>query len=240
MENGTFQTPPPSYQQPEFEPSYQTSGPEIKPGREFAKGVFSVILEFIITIVIIFLVSFVIRMFILQPFVVEGQSMEPNFHNQEYLLAEKVTKYFKDYKRGDVIIFRSPSENFNLIKRIIALPGEKVTVEDGKIKIFKNPFAKDGIQMEEKYVLPDESQNQEPVEVTLKSDEYFVLGDNRTNSVDSRSFGPIKKDEIIGKVWLTAFPITNLEIFRAPEYNKSLVFFPNNLDLCTVEREFLS
>ena len=240
MENGTFETPPPSYQEPSFEPSYQTPEPEQKPGREFAKGVFSVILEFIITIAIIFVVSFVIRMFVLQPFVVEGQSMEPSFHNQEYLLAEKITKYFKDYKRGDVIIFKSPSENFNLIKRIIAIPGEKVVIEDGKIEIFKNPFAKNGLEVEEKYILPDESQNQDPVEVTLKSDQYFVLGDNRTNSVDSRSFGPIKKDQIIGKVWLTAFPITNLELFRAPEYDKSLSFFPNNFNLCAIERKLLS
>lgn len=207
--------------------------PESGTPREFAKGVFSVILEFVITVVIIFAVSFVIRMFVLQPFVVEGQSMEPNFHNQEYLLAEKITKYFTDYKRGDVIIFKSPSEDINLIKRIIGLPGEKVVVEDGKISIYKNPYSPKATLVEEDYILPDESQNQEPIEVTLEKNQYFVFGDNRTNSVDSRSFGPISKDNIIGKVWLTAFPITNLQLFKTPEYNKSLSFLPLNLYFCT-------
>ena len=208
--------PPPQYQPPQ--PPAQSPKPYRPESTTIStlKGIGQVVFEFVITLAIIFIISVIIRMYVLQPFMVEGSSMEPDFHNQEYLLAEKVTHYFDEYQRGQVIIFQSPNENINLIKRIIGLPGEKVAIDRGEITIYQNG-SKTGTVLDENYTIHDSGENKK-IDVTLKSDEYFVLGDNRPNSIDSRIFGPIKKSSIIGKVWVTAFPITELRIFSIPNY----------------------
>lgn len=207
-------------------PSYKSHPPQ-EPESTFVsalKGIGQIVLEFIITLSIIFVISLVIRIYILQPFIVEGQSMEPNFHNQEYLLAEKVSDDFSGYKRGEVIIFQSPSENFNLIKRIIAMPDERIVIEKNEIAIYPNGGTKNPVFLAENYIIPDNNSKQEIVDVTLESDEYFVMGDNRANSRDSREFGPINENLIIGKVWITILPVTDIQMFSSPEYPDPLSF----------------
>ncbi|MFC1656464.1 signal peptidase I, partial [Patescibacteria group bacterium] len=186
------------------------------------KGVGRIVLEFTITLVIIFVISLIIRMYVLQPFVVDGQSMEPNFHNSDYLLAEKVSNYFSDYQRGEVVIFHSPTEGVNLIKRIIALPGERIVIEKNKVIIY--PGGTLGTEISENYITSHENDKYDRIDVTLKNDELFVMGDNRSNSRDSREFGPITEDLIIGKVWLTIIPITDIHMFSEPKYPKEISF----------------
>ncbi|MFH1749495.1 MAG: signal peptidase I [bacterium] len=190
------------------------------------KGVGQVILEFVITLVIIFVISLVIRMYVLQPFVVDGQSMEPSFHNSNYLLTEKVSNHFSDYQRGEVIVFQSPTEGVNLIKRIIALPGERIVIEKGEVTIYSG--RNQDIKINENYIAADENGKYDRIDVSLKNDELFVMGDNRGNSRDSREFGPISKNSIIGKVWLIILPITDIQMFSTPEYPKEIswVTFP--------------
>lgn len=219
------QITPPGQPEPGMSPpSYPPPPPPTPPKKPESttistlKGIGQIILEFIITLAIIFVISLVIRMYVLQPFIVDGQSMEPNFHNQEYLLAEKLTPYFQEFERGQVIIFESPSENFNLIKRIIALPNERIVIDKSEVIIYPYGRNKDGIIIYENYIISNGNGKQEKIDITLEKDEYFVLGDNRANSRDSREFGTIKEDSIIGKVWITILPLVDIQMFSAPEY----------------------
>ncbi len=210
-------------------PSYSVPPPEQPKNTTVTtlKGVGQIVLEFVITLVIIFIISLVIRMYVLQPFIVDGQSMEPSFHNAEYLLAEKVSNHFSEYERGEVIIFQSPTEGVNLIKRIIALPGERIVIEKNEVTIFANPNR--NTEITEKYITPSENSKYDRIDVTLKNNELFVMGDNRGNSRDSREFGPISKDLIVGKVWLIILPITDIHLFSIPEYPKEISFIPSSL-----------
>ena len=160
-----------------------------------------------------------IRTFVIQPFYVKGASMEPNFYDHEYLIVDEISYRFKAPKRGDIVVFRypkNPQEYF--IKRIIALPEEKIKIEDGEVYIFNNEF-KEGFTLDESYLsesLKTYSISSELVE--LSHDEYYVLGDNRNSSKDSRSFGPIDKSFIIGKVLFRGWPFDRINLFSEEEY----------------------
>lgn len=150
-----------------------------------------------------------IRMFIAQPFVVSGSSMYPTFIDKDYLIVDEISYRFEEVKRNEVIIFKypeNPSKFF--IKRVIGLPNEKITIIGDKIFIInkENP---NGFELDQSYI-KNPSLNQ-GYEVTLKNDEYFVMGDNRTASSDSRSWGPVKKNLIIGKAFLRLLPINNID-----------------------------
>ena len=143
--------------------------------------------------------------------------MEPNFHTSEYLIVNEISYRFSEPGRGDVIVFkypRNPQEYF--IKRIVALPGESVELKDGKVYIY-NDAHKDGFILNEEY-LPEDREtypNGRNEIVELADDEYFVLGDNRNSSKDSRVFGPVKKRLVIGSVLLRAWPF---KFFDTPVY----------------------
>lgn len=142
-------------------------------------------------------IFFFVYIFLVQPHRVKGESMVPNFEDGELLLTEKVTYRLYKPQRGDVVVFQAPERKVDFIKRIIGLPGEEVKVENGMIFI-------DGQKVAEHY----EAQTTEgSLKLTVPRDEYFVLGDNRGASSDSRSFGTIKKKTIRGKVWLVYWPI---------------------------------
>jgi signal peptidase I len=156
------------------------------------------VLDFIEILILLILVVVPIRYFLFQPFLVKGQSMEPNFHNYDYLIIDRISYRFKEPQRGEVIVFRPPfNDHVYYIKRIIGLPGERLIIEGEKIKIFNKENPK-GFILNEDYLRG--SHTSERIEFTLGPDEYFVLGDNREVSYDSRKWGPIKRDRIVGRV----------------------------------------
>lgn len=144
--------------------------------------------------------------------------MEPNFNDGEFLLTDKVTYRFSEPKRGDVIVFEAPGTNGDeFIKRIIGLPSETISVSNGKISI-------NGKVLNENY-LPDALFTdggkflKEGQSVTVPDNHYFVLGDNRTASSDSRTWGFITKDEISGRAWITYWPPPKLGVIEGVTYN---------------------
>lgn len=177
-------------------------------------------------VILLFILAVLFRLFIIQPFLIDGPSMEPNFYDNEYLLVNKITSRFFGYQRGDVVIFKNPQDKkLIFIKRIIGLPGEKIEIEKGKIKITNAENPK-GIILKESYLPSDIfTSSADGFQKSLNSDEYLVFGDNRKNSLDSREFGPVSKKLIIGKVW---FSFKTFKIFPKPQYN---VLLPTNISL---------
>lgn len=157
-----------------------------------------------------------IRYFLFQPFFVKGESMAPNFSDGDYLIVDEISSYFNGPQRGEVIVFRfpdNPSQRF--IKRVIGLPGETIEINDSKITISKNEESK---ILDESPYLASSVKTKGVLKITLKNNEYFVMGDNRNFSFDSRSFGPVPKDKIIGRVFLRAWPFATLTKIKAPAY----------------------
>ncbi|GBD34834.1 Signal peptidase I T [bacterium HR35] len=149
---------------------------------------------------IILILSFLlpIRIFLFEPFFVKGSSMEPNYYSFDYLIVDKISYHFTDPQRGDVVVFHPPFDNkVYYIKRIIGLPGERVVIKDSKIFIY-SPENPQGKELKEPYL--QEHYTSGSKDIALGKDEYFVLGDNREISSDSRSWGPVKRERIIGKV----------------------------------------
>jgi signal peptidase I len=159
-----------------------------------------------------------VRYFLIQPFYVKGASMEPNFFDHEYLIIDEVSYRFRTPERGDIVVFRYPNDPSQFfIKRVIGLPNETVEIQNGKVKVF-NDGNPNGFDLpEDEYLEQDFTATTR--NVTLKSNEYFVLGDNRTASLDSRYFGPVTKDAIVGRVWLRGWPLDRWKVFEQPIYS---------------------
>ncbi|HBU28205.1 TPA: signal peptidase I [Candidatus Uhrbacteria bacterium] len=173
-------------------------------------------LEIIQIVVIAAAIIIPIRYFLVQPFYVRGASMEPTFEDREYLLIDEISYRFQDPVRGDVIVFRYPQDRTQFfIKRIIGLPGDTVRVQDGTVTVIDSAHT-NGVVLQESYVSQPITLGSEYV--TLNPDEYFVLGDNRPASMDSRNFGPIKSEHIVGRVWLRGLPLDRFSIFQTPTY----------------------
>jgi len=186
------------------------------------KSFFSEIKDFsfeTIKIVVISLIIIVaIRTYVMQPFFVSGKSMEPNFHNGDYLIVDEISYRLDEPKRGDVIIFRyprNPKEFF--IKRIVGLPGERVEIKDSQIIIYNNEN-QEGLIVNENLYIPISTTTSGDVNVILKSDEYYVLGDNRNASADSRIWGVLEEHFIIGKAWIRAWPVGDFSVFEEVNY----------------------
>ena len=161
-----------------------------------------------------------IRYYIAQPFIVKGASMEPNFADGQYLVIDEASYYLRAPERGEVIVFHypdSPSQYF--IKRIIGLPGEEVTRHDGKIEIVnkENP---QGFTLGEQYLDPRMGTYPDGTTM-LAADQYFVLGDNRPASSDSRFWGALGKNFIVGRVLLRAWPFSNLGVISRGNINET-------------------
>lgn len=191
------------------------------------------------TIFIVVLLVIVTRFFIIQPFIVKGSSMEPNFHDNEYIFVEEASSKIAGFSRGDVVIFKHPenqctqfvNKSFinrtflqgpctNFIKRVIGLPGEAVIVKDGTIKI-KNKEHPDGFILNESYIPKDDSYKLKgDMSRTLGNDEYFVLGDNRqpNASLDSREWGVLPRNHITGKAWVVVLPFDKFGLVSHPKY----------------------
>lgn len=174
---------------------------------ETTGGLFLETLKFTIVAILIVLP---IRFFIAQPFIVKGESMEPTFFDGQYLIVDEITYRTHDPERGDVVIFKYPKDPSKyFIKRIIGLPNETVKIDGGKVTIFgeEHPY---GQPLEESYI---KNTSHENVTEKLADNEYFAMGDNRSNSLDSRIWGPLPKEDIIGRVWVRLFPVSSVGLF---------------------------
>ncbi|PIU98385.1 signal peptidase I [Candidatus Wolfebacteria bacterium CG03_land_8_20_14_0_80_40_12] len=171
---------------------------------------------FEVVLVAVIAVLFV-RHFLIQPFLVSGASMEPNFSSGDYLLIDELTYRFRDPQRGEVAVFHYPGDkSAYYIKRIIGLPGERLVLKNGSIMIFNNEYPQ-GFVVNENY-LPPELKTSGDKEIILKNDECFVLGDNRNYSFDSRNWGNLLKTEIIGIVRLRLWPFNKVMAVEKPIY----------------------
>jgi signal peptidase I len=181
------------------------------------KNLFKFVFETLKIIVIALAIVIPIRYFLFQPFFVDGVSMSPNYNNGDYLIVDEITYKLREPQRGEVVVFRSPVDpTQRYIKRIIGLPGETVEVSDGLINI---------IGTNGRTILNESEYFSEPVytgtnvTILLEEDEYFVLGDNRGMSYDSRRWGILPKSNIIGKTWIRLLPINSLSKFSTPQYS---------------------
>jgi len=186
---------------------------EKKDDKGLSGNFFKFILEVVKVVIVSAIVVLPIRYFLIQPFFVSGASMQPQFFNGEYLIIDEITYRSNAPQRGEVIVFRylnDPSQFY--IKRIIGLPGETVEIKDGKVMIFNrdNPW---GLILDESYLSLGEITKGD-IYQKIDENKYFVLGDNRQASSDSRVWGLVDKKYIIGKVWLRAWPPGKAKVFK--------------------------
>ena len=185
------------------------------------KNTLSFIWEVIKIVVIALVIVIPVRYFLFQPFLVNGQSMEPNFENGDYLIVDEISYRFHDPQRGDVIVFGYPGNpSTRLIKRVIGLPGETVEIKEGKVTIIKENTE----VLDESQYLPEGLETQPGVKgdkFSIPEDEFFVLGDNRQLSSDSRIWGLLPRQNIIGRVYLRLWPFKELSKIGKPIYQNS-------------------
>ncbi len=182
------------------------------------KGAIIAIFDFLQGIVVVLAIMVMIYLFIMSPQEINGASMEPNFHNGEYILTNKIEYKLKDPARGDIVVFKSPrNKEIDYIKRVIGLPGDTVSLHD-------NAFYVNSEKVEEPYlatgiVIFGGSYLREGEEITVPEGMYFVAGDNRPHSSDSREFGPVPKEDFIGKAFLRYWPFSEFGVIPRPAYN---------------------
>lgn len=184
----------------------------------FYKQATNFVWEIIKIVAVSLIIIIPIRMYVIQPFIVEGASMSPTFEDGQYLIIDEISYRFSLPQRGDVIIFHPPSDSKTYyIKRVIGLPGETIELREGHIYIYNEEYS-EGFRLNEANYLINSRITQKGKTV-LKDDEYYVVGDNRDNSLDSRRFGPIGPKAIKGKVLIRAFPVSEFSFFERQEYN---------------------
>jgi signal peptidase I len=214
----------------EFKPEQFNNSPQPAPNQENSglRGMLMFVWDFAKVILIALAIILPIRYFIFQPFIVSGSSMEPNFTDGQYLVIDEISYRFTEPERGDVLVIRYPKDRKQFfIKRVIGLPGEKISIDNGRVTIFndKNP---EGVTLEEDY-LPSQGlsfpHNTAIVggkkTVTLKQDEYFMMGDNRLASSDSRDWGILGRKDIVGKVFVRVLPLSEFSTFKTPAYSSN-------------------
>lgn len=176
-----------------------------------------VIWETIEVAVISLAVVLVVRNFLIQPFFVDGDSMIPNFHNGDYLIVDELSYRFRSPERGEVIVFHPPQNPGNYyIKRVIGLPGETVQIKNGQISVLNNEHP-EGFILSEDYIHNIKTSGDAVWK--LAGGQYFVLGDNRYMSFDSRTWGVLPQNNIVGVVRLRIWPIMTAQAFTVPQYN---------------------
>ena len=187
----------------EYQPE-QSSGPSLK----------THIIDFVQSVVVIGSIFALIYLFVAQPHKVSGNSMIPTFINGDYILTDKMTYRLSSPKRGEIIVLKNPKdESQDFIKRIIALPGETVMISGGQVlingQIMIEPYLKnDLLPYAGNFLREDE-------EIKVPVNKYFVFGDNRNASSDSREWGPITKVEIIGRVFFRYFPLESFGLIKS-------------------------
>jgi signal peptidase I len=173
--------------------------------------------EVVETLVLTVVIFLVIQNFVAQPYRVEQESMQRTLEQGQYLLVDKLTPRFDPYSRGDIVVFTPPNEpagnSTPFIKRVIGLPGDRVELREGRVFV-------NGKALEEPYIYDEQPTEPTGDRSTFSVPEgtLFVMGDHRANSTDSRVFGPIPLDHVVGRAWLRYWPITTLRILDVPRY----------------------
>ena len=181
------------HRQPEYDPLLE----EMPAKEDRWANVKSILREVVETAILTLVIFLMVRM-AFQNFRIEGHSMETNLHNGQFLIVNKLVYYLHPPQRGDVVVFHSPqSPRKDFIKRVVGLPGEEVEMVDGEVYV-------EGIPVHEAYIANPGNRSWGPE--VVGEFEYFVLGDNRSNSSDSRSWGMLDGDAIIGKAWVSYWP----------------------------------
>jgi len=158
-----------------------------------------------------------VRYYLVQPFFVKGASMENTFEDGDYIIIDEISYRFTHPERGEVVVFRAPQDKSQFfIKRVIGLPSETVVVQNDKVKIF-NKDNPNGFSLYEPYLFSGQHTLGD-VRIKLDDNEYFVMGDNRLQSSDSRRWGPVNRSLITGRVFLRAWPLNKLGIYHSPAY----------------------
>ncbi len=205
-------TPKPDTQ--EALPKPAGPGGESEPSTLGAIGRFA--LELIEIVVISLAIILPIRYFLIQPFYVKGASMEPTFDDHEYLIIDELSYRFRAPSRGEVVVFRYPLDPRQyFIKRVVGMPGETVRVS-GNAVVIVNAEHPEGFALDESGYLSPDAVTHGDRTVELGEDEYFVMGDNRGASLDSRTFGALPLKNIVGRVWIRGWPLDRIDVFSAP------------------------
>lgn len=172
--------------------------------------------ELLKVVVISLIIIIPVRYFVLQPFFVQGASMEPNFYDHEYLVIDEISYRFKEPQRGEIVVFRYPNDPRQyFIKRIVGLPNETLEIKDNAVFI-------NSLRLDESSYLGAGTNTFGNLYIKLGPDQYFLLGDNRNFSLDSRSFGPVDRRLMVGRAWFRGWPFTKFTIFGLPEYDTGL------------------
>ncbi|MDP2873743.1 MAG: signal peptidase I [bacterium] len=190
------------------------------------RSAYNFVLDITETIVIALAIFVVIYLFAVQPHEVKGDSMLPNFVSGEYLLTNKITYRFHEPQRGDVIVFKFPlAQQFDYIKRIIALPNDEIMLQDNQVTIYNSQHP-NGLALKELYLKPGtivsgRSFLPEGKRLKIPEGEYFVMGDNRERSSDSREWGFVPRELIIGRSWVRYWPTQALAFIPSQTYEEN-------------------
>ena len=179
--------------------------------------------EIVETLVLTLIIFVVIQNFVAQPYKVQQQSMQQTLEPEQYVLVDKLTPRFDEYKRGDIVVFKPPpdwgDDETPFIKRVIGEGGDKVDIrDDGHVYV-------NDVMLDEPYVYTEDDGTQQETTApldqatwTIPDGEVFLMGDHRQNSADSRTFGPVEVDQVIGRAWLRYWPLDTFGILATPTY----------------------
>lgn len=198
--------------------SEENKNPEIQNNNSSVKAVGAFVWDLIKILIIALVIIVPFRTFVAEPFVVSGSSMLPNYHNGDYLIIDRLSYITGSPRRGDVIVLRYPKDTSQFfIKRVIGLPGETVKLAQGHVVIINTEHPQ-GLQLNESYLINPVETFGKTDPTTLGSGEFFVLGDNRTASSDSRVWGILPRDDIVGRVWARIFHFNEAGFIKTPTY----------------------
>ncbi len=183
---------------------------------EIIRKIYTFLLDSVQTFLIAAAIFLVIYLFLFRPYEVKGDSMYPNFYDKEYVLTNLIILRFEPPQRGDVVVFKAPPEpEKDYIKRVIGVPGETVSIQDGKTFVNGKLFDESKYLSSSVKTFPG-AFSEEGKTVTVPNNQYFVMGDNRNASSDSREWGFVKIEDIIGESLFVYLPINKMRLVKNP------------------------